>query len=92
MKAINEGWLWNWERTNFNKKKNQDLWRRFIPLYRKHRVTFHWIKGHNGHPENERCDSLAVAAGAGVVQQGGTLPEDTGYLMERQGTEEGSLF
>lgn len=74
VKAINEGWLANWENKGFKKVKNVDLWTRFIPLYRKHRVTFHWLKGHAGHPENERCDRLAVAA---YKQE--NLPPDTGY-------------
>lgn len=77
--AINKGWLFNWERTGFSKAKNPDLWQRFLPLYRSHRVSFHWIKGHAGHPENERCDALAVAAGAGAVAKGAVLPPDTGY-------------
>jgi len=72
--AINKDWLAGWERKGFAKVKNVDLWLRLIPLIRKHSVTFHWIKGHAGHPENERCDSLAVAAGSA---QG--LPEDAGY-------------
>ena len=46
----------------FQKVKNDDLWRRFIPLMRMHKLQFHWIKGHAGHPENERCDQLAVKA------------------------------
>ena len=58
--AVNKGWLFNWERKGFAKVKNPDLWQRFLPLYRSHRVSFHWIKGHAGHPENERCDRLAV--------------------------------
>lgn len=74
VKAINEGWLSNWESKGFKKVKNVDLWTRFIPLYRKHRVNFHWLKGHAGHPENERCDRLAVAA---YKQE--NLPADTGY-------------
>ena len=74
VKAINEGWLSNWENKGFKKVKNVDLWTRFIPLYRKHRVNFHWLKGHAGHPENERCDRLAVAA-----YKRGDLPPDTGY-------------
>ena len=41
------------------KKKNPDLWKRFLMIYRKHNVTFTWIKGHNNHPENERCDYMA---------------------------------
>lgn len=80
VKAINEDWLGNWERRGFAKVKNVDLWMRFIKVYRKHRVTFHWIKGHAGHPENERCDRLAVEAGAGNASRGVVLPEDEGYM------------
>ena len=79
VKAITEGWLENWIRKDWKKVKNPDLWQTFVPLYRAHRVTFHWLKGHAGHPENERCDRLAVAAGAGAVERGEALPEDTGY-------------
>ena len=62
VKAVEEGWLWNWEKKNFNKKKNADLWMRYIPLHKKYKPKFHWIRGHAGHPENERCDYLAVQA------------------------------
>lgn len=62
VKAVNEGWVFGWEKKNFDKKANPDLWIRFLEVYRKHRVRFNWIKGHAGHPENERCDALAVAA------------------------------
>lgn len=62
VKAVNEGWVFGWEKKNFDKKANPDLWIRFLKVYRKHRVRFIWIKGHAGHPENERCDALAVAA------------------------------
>ena len=79
VKALNEGWLENWKRTGFKKKKNVDLWLRFDAVFHKHRVAFHWIKGHAGHPENERCDRLAVAA-----YQAPNLPEDTGYQAETQ--------
>lgn len=82
VKAINEGWLDNWVRKGFAKVKNPDLWMRFVPLLRKHRVAFHWIKGHAGHPENERCDRLAVAAGGGAAAQGIQLPPDPGYKPE----------
>lgn len=82
VKAINEGWLENWVRKGFAKVKNPDLWMRFVPLLRKHRVAFHWIKGHAGHPENERCDRLAVAAGGGAAAQGVQLPPDPGYKPE----------
>ena len=78
--AINKGWLFNWEKTGFAKAKNPDLWMRFLNIYRQHRVKFQWIKGHAGHPENERCDALAVAAGAGAAAAGKKLPDDTGYL------------
>jgi ribonuclease HI len=60
--AVEQGWLWNWEKKNFAKKANPDLWKRFIPLYKKYNPKFKWIKGHAGHPENERCDELAVKA------------------------------
>ena len=77
VKAVEEKWLDNWVSTGFKKKKNSDLWLRFLPLYKKHKVTFHWLKGHAGHPENERCDRLAVAA---YCQPG--LPQDEGYVNE----------
>ena len=79
VKAINAGGLRNWERKRFAKVKNPDLWMRFLAVYRRHHVTFHWLKGHAGHPENERCDQLAVNAGAGAVARGEHLPEDTGF-------------
>lgn len=77
--AVNKGWLENWKRKGFAKVKNPDLWIRFSSVCQYHRVTFHWIKGHAGHPENERCDRLAVAAGAGAVESGKVLPPDPGY-------------
>ena len=80
--AINKGWLEGWKRKGFSKVNNPDLWLRFSAIYSRHRVAFHWIKGHAGHPENERCDSLAVAAGAGAVAAGRTLPADPGYAQE----------
>ncbi len=82
VKAVNENWLPNWERKGWKKVKNVDLWQRFLLVYRRHRVSFHWLKGHAGHPENERCDALAVAAGAGAVAAGKALPEDKGYIEQ----------
>ncbi len=79
VKAVNEGWLETWKRTGFKKKKNVDLWLRFDAARSRLRVTFHWLKGHAGHPENERCDQLAVAA-----YHGDNLREDVGYLTEIQ--------
>ncbi|MBQ9661037.1 MAG: ribonuclease HI [Bacteroidales bacterium] len=66
VKTVTEGW---------KRKKNHDLWERFDALAARFRLQFHWIKGHAGHPENERCDRLAVAAAAGAG-----LPDDIGYL------------
>ena len=63
--AVNRGWIWTWERKNYKGRKNIDLWRRFVLNYQKHDVTFEWIKGHSGIPENERCDELAVASADG---------------------------
>ena len=60
--AVEKGWIKNWVAKGFKGKKNADLWERFLKSYYKHRVKFQWIKGHAGHPENERCDELAVAA------------------------------
>lgn len=63
--AVNRGWIWTWERKQFKDKKNEDLWRRFIELYKKHKVEINWIKGHSGIAENERCDELAVSKADG---------------------------
>ncbi len=63
--SIEKGWLWGWVKKGFKDKKNADLWRRFIPVYKKHKVKFRWVKGHAGNPENERCDQLAVMSAMG---------------------------
>lgn len=60
--AITEGWLFNWKQKGFAKVKNPDLWKRFLPLYEKFKPKFHWVKGHAGILENERCDYLATFA------------------------------
>ena len=60
--AVEKKWLFGWEKKQFKKKKNPDLWIRFLKVYRKHNVTLKWIKGHANIPENERCDKLAVDA------------------------------
>jgi len=60
--AVDKGWVFTWEKVQFKKKKNPDLWIRFLKIYRKHKVKFHWVKGHANIPENERCDQLAVEA------------------------------
>ncbi|MFZ9045813.1 MAG: ribonuclease HI [Cyclobacteriaceae bacterium] len=63
--AVEKGWVISWEKKNFKGKKNEDLWRRFLKVFYRHQVKFKWIKGHAGHPQNERCDRLAVAAAEG---------------------------
>jgi len=60
--AVNKGWLESWIKTDFKKKKNPRLWKRFLKIYKKHQVEFIWVKGHANHAENERCDELAVMA------------------------------
>jgi len=60
--AINQGWLFNWEKKQFDKKANPDLWMRFLPLYRKYKPKLVWVKGHADNVYNNRCDELAVAA------------------------------
>ena len=79
--AVAKGWVFGWERKGFKDKKNPDLWRRFLALYRRHNVRFVWVKGHAEIPENERCDRLAVAASSS-----GDLIEDTGYRAGEAGS------
>lgn len=60
--AVEKGWVFGWVKKGFKDKKNPDLWKRFLKVSKKHKIKFHWIKGHNDHPQNERCDKLAVQA------------------------------
>ncbi|MGO4820204.1 MULTISPECIES: ribonuclease HI [unclassified Flavobacterium] len=60
--SVMKKWVLGWEKKNFVNRKNADLWKRLLIVYRKHQVDFKWIKGHNNHPQNERCDELAVMA------------------------------
>jgi ribonuclease HI len=62
--SITKGWAKSWLQNGFKGKKNADLWRRYLLLHTKFNLEFEWVKGHNGHPENERCDTLAVEASA----------------------------
>lgn len=75
--AVNQKWVFGWEAKDFAKKANPDLWKRFLRIYRQHNVTISWVHGHAGHPENERCDRLAVAA-----YQAGPTKVDEGYTAE----------
>ena len=72
--AVEQRWVFGWEKKGFAKKKNPDLWKRFLEVYRKHNVRFQWVRAHNGHPQNELCDELAVAA-----SQQADLPVDEPY-------------
>jgi len=72
--AVTKGWLFKWEIKNFKDKKNGDLWKRFLEIFRKQNVKFQWIRGHAGHIENERCDQLAVKA-----CRGKNLLDDYGF-------------
>jgi len=82
--AVEKGWVFSWEKKGFKKKKNPDLWKRFIKIYRKHQVKLVWIKGHANIRENERCDFLAVEA-----SKQGDLKIDEGYEKSR---DDNSLF
>ena len=62
IEAIEKKWVFGWQKKNFKGKKNPDLWKRFLKIYPQHNVQFQWVKGHNNHPQNERCDQLAVTA------------------------------
>jgi ribonuclease HI len=77
--AVNKGWIKNWVKKGWKtaaKKpvKNQDLWNRLIDLMNEHSLTVEWVRGHDGHAENEQCDQLAVSA-----REGTDLVEDEGY-------------
>lgn len=63
--SIEKKWVFNWEKKNFKGKKNHDLWKRLLEIYREHEIKFRWIKGHNNHPQNERCDFLALQSAKG---------------------------
>jgi len=63
--SVEKKWVFGWEKKNFNKKKNPDLWIRFLKIYRMQKVSFIWVKGHANNKENERCDFLAVQAADG---------------------------
>lgn len=78
--AINQNWIYGWIKKGYKNVKNPDLWQRFFPLFKKHKPHFHWIKGHAGHPENEICDKLAVAACSNQ-----NLEIDEGFINQNSG-------
>lgn len=68
--AFNQNWIENWQKNNWRNSqkqpvKNIDLWKRLLAAKEPHQVVFEWVKGHAGHPENERCDELATTAADG---------------------------
>ncbi len=73
--AVEKKWVFGWVKKGFKNKKNEDLWRRFLMIYPKHKVKFVWVPGHSDIKENERCDQLAVNASLKS-----NLPDDVGYL------------
>lgn len=75
--AVQKGWLFGWVKSDFKGKKNADLWKRFLLIYKKHNVKFIWVKGHAGNPENEKADQLAVKA-----SQQPKLLTDTQYELD----------
>ncbi len=77
--AIEKKWVFGWVAKGFKDKKNRDLWLSFLALYKLHTIRLVWIKGHNNHPENERCDQLAVAA-----SQQSNLGIDAVFEQERR--------
>lgn len=87
VEAVEKGWVHTWVRKNFKKKKNKDLWLRFLEIWKKHNVKFVWIKGHNNNKENERCDELAVQASSMS-----DLQVDGWYEKMKEEEEEDELF
>lgn len=82
--AVSKGWVFEWEKKGFKKKKNPDLWRRFLKIYPKHNISFKWVEGHAGIAGNEKCDQLAVEA-----SRQDNLSVDKGY---EESTNDPSLF
>lgn len=79
--SIEKKWVFGWVKKGFRDKKNKDLWLRLLDSYRKHQVSFKWVKGHASNPFNNRCDELATTAADGVellrdrvFEQGGIDP------------------
>jgi ribonuclease HI len=79
--SVSKGWVFGWRTKGFKGKKNVDLWMRYLELHNRYQITFHWVKGHNGHPENERCDQLAVMAA-----ESNELMIDAPFENEQSGT------
>tara|TARA_Y100000746_G_scaffold219795_1_gene217629 strand:- start:112 stop:564 length:453 start_codon:yes stop_codon:yes gene_type:complete len=72
--SVEKAWLFGWEKKGFKGKKNQDLWKRFLAVYKSHNIKLKWVKGHAGNKYNEICDKLAVEAA-----ESSNLLNDNGY-------------
>jgi ribonuclease HI len=78
--AVEKNWIGGWVKRGWKNVKNPDLWKRYLEVAQRHNVRFKWIKGHNGHQMNERCDFLAVEA-----SNGRNLLVDTWYEANQKG-------
>jgi ribonuclease HI len=83
--SVTKGWVFGWVQKGFKGKKNKDLWLRYVALHQKFQVTLKWVKGHAGHPENERCDFLATQAAK-------SKPKEIDEAYERETGEDSGLF
>lgn len=80
VEAVEKGWVFQWNmKEDFGKKKNRDLWKRFLKLYEYQNISFIWVKGHSTNKENNRCDQLATEAADGYE-----LAIDEGYEKEKK--------
>ena len=87
--AVEKNWIWGWLKRGWllssgDPVKNRDLWQRFLTVYRKHKVTLKWVKGHAGVTHNERCDQLATDA----RERKRTLEVDHGYMKTLRGEDD----
>ena len=85
--SIEKKWVFTWAKKNFKNKKNSDLWKQFLLFYPLQKIQVHWVKGHSGIKENERCDQLATAAA-----QNTHLLIDEEYENEKETPDNSNLF
>ncbi len=83
--GVSLGWLDGWRARGWKKVKNPELWQRLDELLHRHRVSFVWVRGHDGHPYNERCDRLATAAADALIP---AAAQTAGKTADKHGTEE----
>ncbi len=89
--SITKGWIWGWLKKGFKGKKNEDLWRQYIPLHQQHNVKLVWVKGHATNEGNNRCDVLATTAALGtnlvvdeVYEALGEIPDETTLFVKKK--------